>query len=88
METINELLMSLFVLIIAAIFLTEQFYHIIKNKIHKKQQHYGHTPKTAPGVDKEGEGKKGVYSHSGNGASYLLAFLLITILLSVLSVKT
>ena len=85
METISELIQALFILCLGITILTETFYHIITDKIKQKKQHHGHTPPTSPdayGVDKEEEGKKGVFSHTGNGASCLHAFLLHSIIYS------
>lgn len=82
METISELILTLFIFCLGFIVLTEYFYHIITDKIKQKKQYHGHTPQTSPdayGVDKEEEGKKGVFSHTGNGASCLHAFLLHSI---------
>jgi len=85
METISELLASLLILSIAIIFLTESFYNIIRNKIHKIHSHTSPTK----GVDKAGEEEKGIISHVGNGASRLLTFFpLLTFSLLFLQTAT
>lgn len=90
METISELIAVLFVFCLGFITLTEYFYHIIQDKIRKKR--HGHNP-TGFGLhspvefDKRKEGDKGVFFHTGNGASRPLAFLLITISLSVFMIN-
>ena len=58
METVSELILTLFILSLSIIILTEFFYHIITDKIKKR---HGHTPQTSPdayGVDKKRGGQK------------------------------
>ena len=84
METLSELTAALFIFCLGFITLTEYFYHIIKNKLKK---HHGHNSAGLCGCsvefDKRKEGDKGVFFHTGNGASRLLAFLLTIFSLSV-----
>jgi len=83
MEIISELT-TLFIFCLGFITLIEYFYHIIRDRIRKK--HHSHNSTGLAGCpvefDKRKEGEGG-FSHTGNGASHLLAFLLITFSLSV-----
>jgi len=82
MEIISELTV-LFIFCLGFITLTEYFYHIIKNKLKKHQSHNSAGLAGCPvEFDKRKEGE-GAFSHTGNGASHLLAFFLITFSLSI-----